>query len=92
MQGVGSCSAAAERSVFFAGQRQRRALAAAAQRWSAVVSLQVSGALLQRSSAAQGFGSGSVAAAAQRWSAVLSSQGSGSTARQRTSQDAKVDP
>jgi hypothetical protein len=46
-------------------------LAAAAQRLSAVVSSQVSGALLQRSSAAQGVGSGSVAAAqlgsAGRW-------------------------
>jgi hypothetical protein len=42
-------------------------LAAAAQRLSAVVSSQVIGALLQRSLAVQGVGSGSVALAAAAW-------------------------
>ena len=42
-------------------------MAAAAQRLSAVVFSQVSGALLQRSSAAQGVGSGSVALAVAAW-------------------------
>ena len=70
---AGSCSAATA----------AQGVAAKAQRWSAVVSSQVSSVLLQRSSAAQGIGSGSVAAAAQLRSAVLSSQGSDSAAWQR---------